>query len=322
MTAINRIKQSKIFHQKNFPLIYFVFVAITVFFSVMRPDTFLTINNFFTVARQVSMLGIAAVGMTFVIIVGGFDLSVGSLQGLVGVLVGSFMVSYHLPIPIAIILTLVLGAGVGFFNGTIITRLNVNPFITTLGMMTIIKGVAFAYTNAAPVYGFNKSFSTIGRGYIFNIIPIPVIIMLIVFLVGMIFMNRTYLGRYFYSVGGNEESSRLSGINTKQVKLWAYVLCSVLATLSGIILASRLNSGQPAAGVGFEFDVITACVLGGVSLNGGEGRLSGVLVGVLIIGILGNGMILLGIDEYYQWMIKGLVLISAVSIDKLKKSNL
>jgi ribose transport system permease protein len=319
MSILKRIINSILSRQKGNSLILFVFIGIILFFSIMRPNTFLTINNLFTVARQVSMLGIAAVGMTIVIIVGGFDLSVGSMQGLVGVLVASFMVNYNMPIFLAIILTVIIGAVIGFINGTIITRLNVNPFITTLSAMTIIKGIAFAYTGAFPVYGFDERFQFLGRGYLFEIFPVPVLIMLFIFLLGIFLMNRTYLGRYFYSVGGNEESARLSGINTKTVKLMAYVICSVLATFAGIILTSRLNSGQPSAGVGFEFDVITACVLGGVSLEGGEGRLSGVLLGVLIIGILGNGMILIGVDEYYQWMIKGFVLIGAVSIDGLKK---
>lgn len=302
-------------------VIFLVLIILCLFFSVMNPKAFLTMDNFFVVMRQVSMLGITAVGMTLVMIVGGFDLSVGTLQGLVGAAVGSFMVTYGLPIWVSIILTIIVGILIGTINGLIVTRLKVNPFITTLSTMTIIKGVAFAYTGAYPVYGFDESFKMLGQGYLFGIIPIPVVIMFIVFGIGMFILNKTYIGRNLYAVGGNEEATRLSGINVKNAKLISFIICSAFASLAGIILASRLNSGQPAAGSGFEFDVITACVLGGISLDGGEGKLTGVLFGVLIIGVLGNGMIILSIDEYYQWIIKGLVMIAAVAMDGIKTIN-
>lgn len=298
--------------------IFFVLIAICAFFAIMNADAFLTVSNFFTIARQVSMMGIVAVGMTFVMLVGGFDLSVGTLQGLTGVTVAAMMVNFGLPTPVAVIITLGTGLAVGALNGFIVTRLKVNPFITTLSTMTIIKGIAFALTGAFPITNLPEDFQFMGQGYIAGVVPIPVLIMVAIFAIGIFILNKTYLGRYFYMVGGNEEAARLSGINVKTVKMVAFMLCSMLGALAGMILASRLNSGQPAAGDGFEFEVITACVLGGVSLDGGKGKLSGVVLGVLIMGVLANGMIILSIDEYYQWIIKGAVLVAAVAFDGLK----
>lgn len=295
-----------------------VLVVVCVFFTIMRGEAFLTAGNFFTIARQVSMMGIVSVGMTFVMLIGGFDLSVGSLQGLIGVTVAVFMVKLGLPIWLAIIGTIVVGGIVGAVNGLIVTRLKVNAFITTLSTMTILKGVAFVITGAFPITNLPKNFQMIGQGYIAGLVPIPVIIMAVVFVLGSFILNKTYLGRDLYSVGGNEEASRLSGINVNRVKFIAFISCGVLGAVSGMILAARLNSGQPAAGDGFEFNVITACVLGGVSLDGGEGRLAGVLIGVLIMGVLANGMTILGLNDYYQWIIKGLVLIMGVAFDGMK----
>lgn len=295
-----------------------VLVVLCIFFTIMRKEAFLTASNFFTIARQVSMMGIVSVGMTFVMLIGGFDLSVGSLQGLTGVTVAGFMVKFGLPVWLAIIGTLVVGGLVGAVNGMIVTKLKVNPFITTLSTMTILKGVAFVITGAFPITNLPKSFQMIGQGYIAGLVPIPVIIMVVCFAMGSFLLNKTYLGRDLYSVGGNAEASRLSGINVNRVKLIAFILCGVLGAVAGMILAARLNSGQPAAGDGFEFNVITACVLGGVSLEGGEGKLFGVLIGVLIMGVLANGMTILGLNDYYQWIIKGLVLILGVAFDGVK----
>jgi ribose transport system permease protein len=300
-------------------LILFVLIILVVFFSIMKPNTFFTADNFFTIMRQVSMMGISAVGMTFVLLVGGLDLSVGTMQGLVGILLASFMVDYSVAPPLAVIFVLLIGMGVGLVNGLIVTRLRVNPFIATLSMMQIVKGFAFLYSNAFPIFGFNPSFQFLGQGYVFQLIPIPVVIMAGAFAIGWILLSKTYLGRSFYAVGGNEESSRLSGLNVNRVKMIAYMCSGLTAAVAAVILCSRLNSGQPNAGAGFEFDVITAVILGRVSLSGGEGKLSNVLIGVLIIGVLSNGMIIMNISEYLQWVIKGLVLIAAVAIDGIEK---
>jgi ribose transport system permease protein len=305
-------------------IILLVLISLIAFFSIANFKAFLTVDNFFTVIRQVSMLGIAAVGMTFVMLVGGLDLSVGTMQGLTGVVVASMMVNFGVNPIIAIVVTLGVGILVGYANGLIVTKLKVTPFITTLSMMTIIKGIAFTYTGGFPIYGFNESFQILGQGYVLSIIPIPVVIMVAIFIIGWILLNNTYIGRYLYSVGGNEEASRLSGINVKKVKMTAYMSSGLTAAIAGVILCSRLNSGQPNAGAGFEFDVITAVVLGGVSLSGGVGRLQSVFIGVLIMGVLSNGMTIISINEYIQWIVKGLVLIIAVALDEMgrKKSRL
>jgi len=300
-------------------LLLFVLVVLVVFFSIMKPATFFTADNFFTIMRQVSMMGISAVGMTFVLLVGGLDLSVGTMQGLVGIWLASFMVDFNIAPPFAVVLVLLIGMGVGLVNGLIITRLKVSPFIATLSMMQIVKGFAFLYSNAFPIFGFPQSFQFLGQGYAFQLIPIPVIIMAVSFIIGWILLSKTYLGRSFYAVGGNEEASHLSGLNVNRVKMIAYMCSGLTAAVAAVILCSRLNSGQPNAGAGFEFDVITAVILGRVSLSGGSGKLSNVLIGVIIIGVLSNGMIIMNISEYLQWVIKGLVLIAAVAVDGFEK---
>lgn len=298
--------------------IFFVLIALCVFFSIMNREAFLTVDNFFNIARQVSMMGITAVGMTFVMLIGGFDLSVGSMQALAGVIVASMMVTFSLPVPVSIIITVLVAGGVGAVNGLIVTRLNVNAFIATLSMTQILRGIAFVLTGAFPITNLPPAFTVMGQGYVGDVVPIPVIIMAVVFVFGLFILNKTYIGRHFYSVGGNAEAARLSGINVKMVKMIAFILCGMLASIAGLILAGRLNSGQPNAGQSFEFDVITACVLGGISLEGGQGRLLGTLLGVLIMGVLANGMIIMSIGKYYQWIIKGVVLIAAVAVDGLK----
>jgi ribose transport system permease protein len=187
-----------------------------------------------------------------------------------------------------------------------------------LGTMTIIRGLAYIFTGGLPVFGFSPGFSVIGQNYILGI-PIPVIILALIFILAWIFLNKTYIGRYFYAIGGNEEATYLSGVNVNKIKYLVYILCTALSAVAGIILASRMNSGQPSVGSGFELDVITAVVLGGVSFLGGEGKLSGMMIGVLIMGVLSNGLILLNVDAYYQLVIKGFVLLAAVGFDRLTK---
>ena len=188
--------------------------------------------------------------------------------------------------------------------------------IATLGMMTISRGLAYIITGGLPVYGLPKGFVAIGQGYI-GIIPIPVIFMLIIFLIGGFLLNNTYFGRYFYAMGGNQEAARLAGVNVGKLKIATYLISGFLCGIAGLILMFRINSGQPTAGIGMEMDVITAVVLGGVSLSGGEGKITGVFIGCLIIGVLSNGLIIMNIGEYYQLVVKGLVLVLAVSFDKL-----
>jgi ribose transport system permease protein len=298
--------------------IYFVFVLLLLFFSITS-DAFLSFDNILNILRQVSVIGIVAVGMTFVILTGGIDLSIGAVIGVSAVLTGQLMVSGVHPV-LACVISLVLGLGIGILNTFFVHDIQIPSLIVTLATMTILRGVAYLITKGLPVYGFPKGFAVIGQGYFLQV-PIPVIIMVVCFITGYIVLEKTRFGRYVYGIGGNEEASRLSGINIRKIKYITYCACSFLSALAGIVLLSRVNSGQPIAGTGYELDVITGVVLGGVSMNGGEGRITGVIMGILIMGVLTNGMILLNISEYFQLVVKGSVLLLAVSFDYITKKR-
>jgi ribose transport system permease protein len=290
---------------------------IVAFFSMLNP-VFLTATTLLNVLRQVSMLGIVAVGVTCVMITGGIDITVGSMLSIINVVTATFMVKLGVDPVLACLAAVALGALLGLMNGLIITYLDIPPFIETLAMMTTIRGVSFIISKGLPIYGFPDSFSVLAQGYVAGI-PLPVIIMAFVFLLGAFFLNRTYVGRFLFAIGGNEEAARLSGIPVRKLKILVYVVSGTLAALAGLILLSRISSGQPNTGSGFEMDVITAIVLGGVSMSGGQGSILGVLTGVVIIGLLSSGMVIIGMSEYYQWVVKGLVLIAAVAIDRSSK---
>ncbi|NPV54294.1 MAG: ABC transporter permease [Firmicutes bacterium] len=294
-----------------------VFIALCIFLTATS-DSFLTVSNFFNVARQVSLIGIIGVGMFFVLVGGGIDISVGSLVALIGVVMAGLVVKSHLSVLLAVGLSLLLAATLGFINAYFVTKWRIPPFIVTLGMMSAARGFAFVYTNGYAVFGLPEGFKELGRGYIGSV-PIPVIIMLAIVLLAHFAATKTKFGRFVYAIGGNEEAARLSGINVAFYRGATYVLCSMLAGVSGIILTSRLASGQPNSGVGYEFEAITAAVLGGTSLFGGEGTIWGVIFGALFMGVLGNGLNLLNVSSYWQLVIKGAVLVVAVLIDMLKK---
>lgn len=289
-------------------------IALFIVLSFASPY-FLTVDNLTKVLRQVSVIGIVTVGMTMVILTGGIDLSVGSILSLSSVILAKLMVS-GFNIPVSIFFTLLAGVGMGLFNGFLINKAQISPLISTLGTMTIFKGITYIVTGGGTIYGFPEGFSFIGQGYILGL-PVPVIILALVYLLGFIVLNRTRFGTYIYGIGGNERASLLSGVRVKRVKYMVYAFSGFLAALASVVMLSRINSALPNSGLGLEFDVVTAVVLGGISVNGGEGKLQGVIIGLLIIGILSNGMILLGIDEYFQTVVKGLVLLLAVAMDNL-----
>ncbi len=296
--------------------IYIVLLVLVIFFSIASENFFVG-SNLLNVARQVSMLGIAAVGFAFVLLLGGIDLSVGSVITLVNIVTAWLMVNSGWNPVLAVFVALSISAAIGFANGWIIANIQMPSIIVTLAMMIIIEGVAYLICKGLPIYGFPKSFAVIGQGYL-GPIPIPVIIMIAVMALGMFILNKTYFGRYFYAVGGNEEAAKLSGINVKNVKYLVYTLSGFFAGVAGIVILSRTNSGQVLSGKGFEFDVLTACVLGGVSVAGGHGKISNVLAGVLILGVLSNGLVLLDISQFVQMVIKGTVLMLAVAVDCLQ----
>ena len=306
---------------KNIISKYGIFVALLlliVFFSISS-KAFLTPDNIINILRQVAVIGICAVGMTFVILTGGIDLSVGSIIGVAGVLCAKLMVMGMDPV-IASIASMAVGCALGLLNGFLINEMLIPPLIATLGTMTSLRGVAYLITKGLPIYGFPASFTGLGQGYVW-IIPIPVIIMAIVFVAGYVVLNRTVFGRYVYGIGGNEEASRLSGVDIKKVKYAVYAIGGFLASLAGVVLVSRVNSGQPKAGDGYEMSIITAVVLGGVSIVGGAGSIMGVIMGVMIMGVLSNGMILMNVDDYYQRIVTGAVLLAAVALDQLSKKK-
>ncbi len=298
-----------------------VLVAMIVIFAIAVPNgRFLTEDNIFNVLRQVSIVGVLAVGMTFVMLTGGIDLSVGSVAGFAGVAAALMMTEYSVDPVLASLIVLAFGTGLGLASAFFISKLQVPPFIATLGMMVSVRGIAYIITGGLPVFGFDPTFKELGQGYV-GPIPIPVIIMAIAFAFGVIFLTKTRLGRHIYGVGGNEEASRLSGVNVTKIKFLVYGVGGFMSALGGLIVLARTNSGQPNAGEGYEMDVITSVVLGGVSMAGGQGRIYMVIVGVLIMGILVNGMTMIGISEFVQQFVKGMVLIAAVAFDSFIKGR-
>jgi ribose transport system permease protein len=297
--------------------IYAVLLVLVIFFAVTS-ENFFQSSNLLNVARQVSMLGIASVGFAFVLLLGGIDLSIGSVVTLVNIVTAWLMVTATMNPILASILALIMSAAIGFANGWIIANIRMPPLIVTLAMMIIIEGLAYLICQGLPIYGFPKSYTWIGQGYL-GPIPIPVIIMAVIMGIGSFILNKTYFGRYFYAVGGNEQAANLSGIKVKHVKYLVYTLSGFFAGIAGIVILSRTNSAQVLSGKGLEFDVLTACVLGGVSVTGGFGKISNVVAGVLILGVLSNGLVLLDVSQFVQMVIKGSVLMLAVAFDCLQR---
>lgn len=281
-------------------------------------DRFLTLSNLTNILRQTSLNAIIAVGMTFVIITGGIDLSVGSTLAFSSAVTAGLLVDGN-SVFIAVGIGLLVGALIGLVNGVLITRGKIAPFIATLAMMTILRGGTLVFTDSRPITGLGDAFHKIGWGYI-GPMPVPIFLTIITLLVAFYILTQTRLGRYIFAVGGNEEASRLSGINVGNTKIMAYVICGLLAALSGIITASRLDSATPTAGSAAELDAIAAVVLGGTSLAGGIGGVVGTFVGALIIGILNNGLNLLNVSSNYQLVAKGVVILAAVLLDKKDKA--
>ena len=290
-------------------------VALFVFLSVAT-DSFLSAKNMLQVLRQICINGLLAFGMTFVLIIGGIDLTVGSVVAISGVSI-VMMLNSGIPLPLAFVLALLLGAVVGFLNGSITALTGMPPFIVTLSLQGTIRGIAYVITDGRSVSCDNEIFNAIGNGYWLGI-PIPIYIVAFVMIIISIVLYYTRFGRRMYAVGGNVTAAQFSGIHVKKIMIMVYVISGTLAALAGIILASRMYSGQPASGQAYESDAIAAAVLGGTSFTGGIGTVGGTLIGALVIGFLTNGLNLLHISSYVQMIIKGLVIIGAVGIDILK----
>ncbi|HHV08839.1 MAG TPA: ABC transporter permease [Clostridiales bacterium] len=299
--------------------IWIVFIVLFIAFSLAN-HRFISTSNLFTIARQVSMLGIASIGMTFVILIAGIDLSTGSIITFVNIVGAFLMVNMGFSMVAAVVVSLILSMLVGVINGCMISSIGIPAIIATFATQIVFEGISYLICGGTPIYGFDERFKVIGQGYL-GPVPVPVIIMIVCFAIGSFILNKSYFGRYFYAVGGNEDAAKLSGIRVGRTKYLVYALSGLFAGLAGIVMLSRTNSAQPTAGLGYEFDVITCVVLGGVSISGGFGKMSNVVAGVLIIGILSNGMVLLNVSTYMQMVVKGIVLVLAVGFDSFQKKR-
>ena len=294
--------------------ILLVFVLLCVVLTFANPF-FLTEQNISNVLRQTSINGILAIGMTYVILTGGIDLSVGSVLAFSSMVAAS-LVSGEQPqgVFVAIMAGLGTGAALGMVNGLLVSRFGVPPFVATLGMLSVARGLTFIYTDGTPIPNLSPAFRTIGQGFV-GPVPVPVFNFAGVALLFWWVLKYTTFGRYIYAVGGNERSARTSGVNTRGVLFGAYIIAGSLAGLAGLILTARTTSALPQAGVSYELDAIAAVVIGGTSLSGGTGSVLGTVIGALIIGVINNGLDLLGVSSYYQQVIKGVIIITAVLLD-------
>ena len=302
---------------RNFALV-FIIIAIIVVMSFVSP-VFMTSKNIINIIRQISINGIIAVGMTFVILTGGIDLSVGSVVAITSVIVGSMLQggsNWLVACIVALLISLVFGA----FNGFMIAYVGFQPFIATLATVTMGSGIALAYSDGKPFTISNESFLKIGQGYL-GAIPIPIVLLVIVVAIGLIILKTTTFGRYVFAIGGNKNAAKLSGVRTRRVELMVYVISALCASIVGLILSARISSGQPTAGEGYELDAIAATAIGGTSMTGGVGSLTGTIFGFVLLGLMTNSMNLLNINSFYQEIIKGILIIIAVFLDMTSKNK-
>lgn len=303
--------------KKNVPFLILVFLVIL--FSFIAPN-FMTFGNLRTLIRQVSFAGISAVGLMFVMISGGIDLSIGSQIVFSNVLLAIMLADWKLPPAIAIPLILLVGTMLGAINGLLCVRLKIHPLIITLGTSAIFKGVGYIINGSRNIMGFPDSFRWFGQGYVWGI-PVPVIVMILVALIGSFILTKTYFGRQVFALGGNEEAARLAGVNISRMKVIFFMICGFVSAITTVLLLSRVFAGQTITGQGLEFDCLTAALLGGVSFKGGEGTIFGLIVGILIIGVLNNAMQLATFPDFSQTVVKGAVLLIAVAFDVYQKNR-
>lgn len=308
MTGLNNIKSKA----KREMLLVAVVIILCVVWTVMNPQ-FLSVTNITNILRQASYTAIAAVGMTMIIIIGEIDLSTGALVCASG-LIGAMVCKATGSVTLAVAAALLTGAVVGFLNGFLCAKGRLPGFIATLASMTILRGLAYIVTGGNSVVWSNETFTSIGTGYV-GPIPIPVIVMFVVIVFGVYLTSKMRFGRYIYAVGGNPEATRWSGIAVDKVKIIVFTVMGVLTAIAGLIITTRLGSGQPSAGTSFEMDCITAAVVGGTSMSGGKGNIAGTIIGVLLLTVLTNGMTLVGINTYWQQVFKGMIIVISVLAD-------
>lgn len=299
-------------------MLIFIVIGLGVILSFISSN-FLTVTNLLNVVRQIAVNGILAIGMTIVCLTGGIDLSVGSIVAFSGIIAAGLLRDTSYPIIVVVLAAIAVGAVCGLYNGYFVAYWNAASFVVTLSMMTIARGMTYVYSDGRPISNLRTEFLTIGKGSIAGI-PIPTLILAVVFILGSIMLTKLKFGRYVYAVGGNENAAMVSGINVKRIKMMVYVLSGIACGIAAIILTARVSAGLPQAGESYELDAIAATVIGGTSLSGGRGRLWGTIVGAILLGIVNNGLDLLNVSSFYQQIVKGLIILGAILIDS-KRNN-
>ena len=299
--------------------VFLVFVAECIILSILSPY-FLKVSNIFNVLKSISFIGITSIGMTMLIITGAFDLSVGSVAGLGGMVTAALITKVGVNPVLSLLTGIATGIFIGFFMATLVNKLGINAFIVTLGMLSIARGFTYLIAKGSNIFIKSKGILFLGQGYLGKV-PVPVILMAILVVIGSLFLRFTVFGRYIYAVGGNERAARLAGIQVNKIRLIVFMICSSLAAFSGIVVAGMLGSAEMTAGTGLELDVIAAVIIGGTSLSGGKGTVVGSLIGAAIMGVLRNGFVLLGIPYEVQVISIGVVIILAVVFDSLKSKR-
>lgn len=295
-----------------------VLLALALFFS-LKTSTFFTLYNIRNIFIQSSFTIIAGVGLAFVMISGGIDLSMGYMMSLIGIITGLSITQFGMPLAAAVAMGIVLGIILGLFNGILVVKLKVFPLIVTLATATIFQGISYIISQSQTVIGFPLPFIFIGQGYVWEI-PFPVILMAVAVVIASFVLSKTYFGRYVYGIGGNEEAIKLAGVNVNRVRIILYTMCGFFVSIAAIVLISRSGSASSNMGPGIEFTCLTAGILGGISFKGGEGNVSGMVIGILLLTVLGNGMQLMKLGVYPQYIAKGIVLIAAVGFDTYQRN--
>ena len=300
-----------------------IIIGFFILCAIIQLNTpqFLTWGNIISVLRQISTNLYLASAITMILIAGGIDLSAGAIVSLSSVVVATCLVNYGFSIPLSIACAIVLGALVGFINGTIIYKTGLPPFIVTYSVQCICQGAAYVWTGAQPIRLTDKNFIFLGTGFVGGIIPMPLVYLFVILLFVWYVLNRTQLGRHIYAVGGNERAAEFSGVNIKHVRWFVYTFSGVMAALAGIVLSARMYSGQPSVGADAAMDAIASVVLGGTSMGGGRGFIGGTIIGALLIGVMNNGLNLAGIDSYWQMVAKGIIILIAVYVDFVKQGR-
>lgn len=320
---MDKIQKKKIFEFNSLRElgILLAFIFVLAILMVLSPKAFARPANLINILKQASINGILATGMMFVIISGGIDLSVGSIVALSGVIAASFAHPGEYPLIVPIVLSILAGLAAGFFNGIGVAYGNIPPFIVTLGSMTIIRGLALIYSNGQPIFGVTKEFENLAGGFVFDVVPHLVVYFLTITAISAFILTKTVFGRRVYAVGGNEVTAKVSGVSVPGIKIAVYSISGFLAGIAGLLLASRIVSGNPTAGESYELDAIAATIIGGVSMSGGSGKWYGTVIGALFIAVIGNGLDILNVSSHFQLLIKGTIIIVAVLLDMKGKGR-